>query len=157
MPGTSAPRGSFEHVVDELGLVVKQHPAAHADVQRRPPARHLLDVLVAGVAAVQLACLFVDEPDLHGVVVDDLLEQRGDLREELALAERRKERRAEVEQHVSQRQLRLELPARALELLVLARVLDGHRGVRGEDLERLDHVEGRQRCGRAGRRGRGRP
>ena len=134
-----------QHVVDKLRLVVPHDPAADPFVERRPPALHLLDILVAREPAVQLVGHLVDEPDLHGVVVDDLLEQRGDAREDLAFVERGEQGGAQLQQHVPQAELVLERRRRAPELFVLARVLDGDRGVRREHLERLDQVQRGQR------------
>ena len=146
VPGHERAARVVQHVVDQLRLVVAHDPAADADVDGAAPGAHLLlgRVLVGGEAAVELAGLFVDQPDLQRVVVDDLLEQRRDAREDLARLERGEERAAELEDRVAQRQLRLQLRRGVLERLVLARVLDRHRGVRREHLERLDQLERRQ-------------
>ena len=134
-----------QHVVDQLRLVVLQDPPADADVDGAAPGAHLLAVeVVRVVAAVELVRLLVDQADLQRVVVDDLLEERGDAREDLAGLERREERAAELEDRVAQRQLCLQRRGGLLERLVLARVLDRDRRVRREHLERLDELERRQ-------------
>ena len=103
---------------------------------------HLLAVgLVRVVAAVQLPGLLIDEADLEGVVVHDLLEKGRDARKHLARLERRKQRAADVEDRVPQRQLSLERRGGLFQRLILARVLDGNGRMRGEHLERLDQLE----------------
>ena len=146
VPGTSAPRGSLSMSLTSCASLWRTtQPLTPTSIGAAPRAHLLLGlVLVRGEAAVELAGLLVDEPDLQRVVVDDLLEQRRDAREDLARLERREQRAAELEDGVAQRQLRLQLRRGLLERLVLARVLDGHGRVRGEHLERLDQLERRQ-------------
>ena len=131
----------LRHVVDQLGLVVVHDPAADALVQGDGEVEDLLlVVLVARVDGDELAALRVDEADVHGVVVDDLLERVGDVLEHLGLLERREHGAAGAEQLVAQRQLLLELPRRLLGLAVLARVVDGDGGEVGEQRDGLELV-----------------
>ena len=96
------------HVVDELRLVVPHDPAGEALVDGDAELLVELGVDVARVDAHQLARPLVEQPDVHGVVVDDVLEHRRDAREHLALVERAEEQGAEVHQLVLHVELALE-------------------------------------------------
>ena len=126
------------HVVDQLRLVVADDPAGEALVDGDAELLVELRVLVARVDAHQLARLVVQQPDVHGVVVDDDLEHLGDAHEHLALVERAEQQRAEAHELVLDAQLALEPRRRGLELVVLARVADGERRQVGEQARGLE-------------------
>ncbi len=144
VPGHEHTARVAARVLDELRLVVAHDPAGEALVEGYAEVEHLVGVGVAGVDGHQLLALLVDQPDVEGLVVDHLLEQGARLLEHGALVERREEHLAEGQQLVAHAQLLLEGRRGALQLLVVARVLDGHGGVGGEHLERFDQVQARQ-------------
>ena len=129
------------HVVDELGLVVAHHPAPHALVERLTEAQHLVGPLVLREDRDELVGALVDQGDVDRVVVDEHLEDVGDLHEDGRVVEGRQQRPRDVEQLVAHLELLLEQVGGALELFVLARALDGGGREGGEDLELFGQVE----------------
>ncbi len=80
------------HVVDELRLVVAHDPAADALVERLAEAQHLVGPFVLGEDRDELVGALVDQGDVDGVVVDEHLEDVGDLHEDGRGVERRQQR-----------------------------------------------------------------
>ena len=128
------------HVVDQLGLVVTYHPTADALVQRAAPVLEVAFAGGAGVGAVELLGLGVDETDLEAIVVDHPLDEGRDAREHAVVVEGRQQGAAQLEQDLAQLDLRGELGSGVGEQLVLSRVLDGDRGLLGQGLHQLDLV-----------------
>ena len=114
VPGTTYARIA-RHVVHELRFVVTHDPAADADVERGAPVLDVVGVAVAGVSAVELVGLGVDQADLHAVVVDHALDQRGDAREDVVVVERGKQGSAQLQNDLAQLDLRGEQLAGAFE------------------------------------------
>ena len=84
--------GIVGHVVDELRLVVAHYPAADPLIERLAEAQHLVSPFVLGEDGDELVGALVDQSDVDGVVVDEYLEDIGDLHEHGCGVERRQQR-----------------------------------------------------------------